>query len=186
MDHAKKAGDIKVDVEKKILNDNVVNVIIIRDALESLLNIAKDVLSILYEELQSKEKSIVSLLPTEDYLWDKNITLEKQMAPAMEIILNSSKYELYQVMENLPKTLSYVDECVETIITYNEKEELFLNYPVAKVAIEDLFRQKKKQVSAQDLPFEPKYAEQYLRLFYSQKYREFAFDSENMLLMRRP
>jgi hypothetical protein len=186
MDHAKKAEGTKVDLEKKILNDNVVNVIIIRDALESLLNIAKDVLSILYEELQSKEKSIEGLLPTEDYLWDKNIALEKQMTPAMEIILNSSKYELYQVMENLPKALSYVDECVETIITYREKEELLLNYPVAKVAIEDLFRQKKKQVSSQDLPFEPKYAEKYLRLFYSQKYREFAFDSENMVLMRRP
>jgi hypothetical protein len=186
MDHAKKAEGIKVDIEKKILNDYVANVIIIRDALESLLSIAKDVLSILYGELQSKEKSIEGLLPTEDYLWNKNITLEKRMASPMEIILNSSKYELYQVMENLPKALSYVDECAETIITYNEQEELLLNYPVAKVAIEELFRQKKKQVSVQDLPFEPKYAEEYLRLFYSQKYREFAFDSANMLLTRRP
>jgi hypothetical protein len=67
---------------------------------------------------------------------------------------------------------------------YNEKEELLLNYPIARIAIEDLFRQK-KNVSAQDLPFEPKYAEEYLRLFYSEKYREFAFDDANMLLTRR-
>jgi hypothetical protein len=184
-DHAKRAGDIKVDIEKKILNDNVVNVIIIRNALESLLSIAKDVLSILFEELKNKAKSIESLLPTEDYLWDRNTTLEKQMASATEIILNSSNYELYQVMENLPKAVSYVEECVETIINYNEQEEFLLNYPIAKVAIEDLFRQKKKQVSAQDLPFETRYAEEYLRLFYSQKYREFAFDSANMLLLKR-
>jgi hypothetical protein len=106
------------------------------------------------------------------------------MASAMEVILNSSKYELNQVMENLPKALSYVDECARTIVMYNEKEELLLNYPIARIAIEDLFRQK-KNVSAQDLPFEPKYAEEYLRLFYSEKYREFAFDDANMLLTRR-
>jgi hypothetical protein len=184
-DNAKRAGDIKLDVEKKILNDNIVNVIIIRNALESLLSIAKDVLSILFEELKSKEKSIESLLPTKDYLWDRNITLEKHMASFTEIILNSSKYQLCEVMENLPKALSYVDECAETIITYNEQEELLLNYPIAKVAIENLFRQKKKQVFAQDLPFETKYAEEYLRLFYSQEYPEFEFDSTNISLLRR-
>jgi len=184
MDHAKRAEDIKIGIEKKALNDNVVNVIIIRDALQSLLSIAREVLSILYEELKSKEESIESLLPTEDYLWEKNVTLRTRMASAMEVILNSSKYELNQVMENLPKALSYVDECARTIVMYNEKEELLLNYPVARIAIEDLFRQK-KNVSAQDLPFEPKYAEEYLRLFYSEKYREFAFDDANMLLTRR-
>jgi hypothetical protein len=184
MDHAKRAEDIKIGIEKKALNDNVVNVIIIRDALQSLLSIAREVLSILYEELKTKEESIESLLPTEDYLWEKNVTLRTRMASAMEVILNSSKYELNQVMENLPKALSYVDECVGTIVMYNEKEELLLNYPVARIAIEDLFRQK-KHVSAQDLPFEPKYAEEYLRLFYSEKYREFAFDDASMLLTRR-
>ena len=174
----------KLALEKKALNDNVVNVIIIRDALQSLLSIAREVLSILYEELKSKEESIESLLPTKDYLWEKNVTLRTRMASAMEVILNSSKYELNQVMENLPKALSYVDECARTIVMYNEKEELLLNYPIARIAIEDLFRQK-KNVSAQDLPFEPKYAEEYLRLFYSEKYREFAFDEANMLLTRR-
>jgi hypothetical protein len=183
MDHAKRAEGIKIGIGKKTLN--VMNVMIIRDVLQSLLSIARDVLSILYEELKSKEESIESLLPTKDYLWEKNVTLRTRMTSAMEIIFNSSKYGLKQVMENLPKALSYVDECVGTIAIYNEKEELLLNYPVAKIAIEDLFRQKKHDVSAQDLPFEPKYAEEYLRLFYSQRYREFAFDEANMLLMKR-
>jgi hypothetical protein len=182
VDHAKTAEGIKIGIEKKPVN--IMSVIVIRDALQSLLSIARDVLSILYEELKTKEELIESLLPTKDYLWEKNVTLRTRMASAMEIIFDSSKYELKQVMENLSKSLSYLDECVGTIVTYNEKEELLLNYPAAKTAIEDLFRQKER-VSAQDLPFEPKYAEEYLRLFYSEKYREFAFDDANMLLMRR-
>jgi hypothetical protein len=52
------------------------------------------------------------------------------------------------------------------------------------MAIEDLFKQK-KHIAAQDLPFESKYAEEYLRLFYSQRYTEFSFDEVNLLLTRR-
>ena len=182
MDHAKRAEEIKIGIEKKPLN--VMNVMIIRDVLQSSLSIARDVLSILYEELTSKEKSIESLLLTKDYLWEKNVTLREQMTSEMEIIFNSSKYELNQVMENLPTSLSHIDECVRTIARYNEKKELLLNYPIAEIAIEDLLRQK-KHISAQDLPFQPKYAEEYLRLFYSQRYREFSFDKANMLLMRK-
>ncbi len=88
------------------------------------------------------------------------------------------------MLENLPKALFDIDECVETIIRYAEKKELLLNYPVAAMAIEDLFRQKKR-IAVQDLPFEPKYAEEYLRLFRSQKYNEFYFDEANLLLARR-
>jgi hypothetical protein len=171
-------------MEKKAFNDNVVNVIIVRDVFQSLLSIAREVLSVLYEELKNREESIGNLLPTKDYLWEKNVTLRTRMTSAMEIIHNSSKYELKQVMETLPEALSCLDECVGTIVMYNEKEELLLNYPVARIAIGDLFRQK-KHVSAQDLPFEPKYAEEYLRLFCSEKYREFAFDDANMLLRKR-
>jgi hypothetical protein len=182
MDHAKMAEGIKVGVEKKPLN--IMSVIIIRDALQSSVTIARDVLSILYEELKSKEESIESLLPTKDYLWEKNVTLRKRMASAMEIIFDSPKYELKQVMENLSKSLSCLDECVGTIATYNEREELLLNYPAAKLAIEDLLRQKKR-VSAKDLPFEPKYAEEYLRLFHSQRYYDVSFDEANVLLVRK-
>jgi hypothetical protein len=184
MDDVKRAEDIKIGMEKRAFNDNVINVIIVRDVFQSLLSIAREVLSILYEELKTREESIGNLLPTKDYLWEKNVTLRTRMTSAMEVIHNSSKYELKQVMENLPEALSCVDECVGTIVMYNEKEELLLNYPVARIAIEDLFRQR-KHVSAQDLPFEPKYAEEYLRLFYSEKYREFAFDDANMLLRKR-
>ena len=88
------------------------------------------------------------------------------------------------MLENLPKFLSYVDECVETIMVYRDMEELLLNYPIAEITVENLFREK-KSVSAKDLPFEPKYAEEYLKLFYSQKFREFSLDRANMLLTKK-
>jgi hypothetical protein len=182
MDNAKKAESIKIGIEKKPLN--IVNVTIIRDVFKSSLAIATDVLSILNYELARKEKAIESLLPTEDYSWKKNVTLRERMTSEMKIILDSPNYELKKVLENLPKSLSYVDECIETITLYSEKEEILLNYPIAKMAVEELFRQK-SCISAKDLPFEPKYAEEYLRLFYSQRYSEFSFDEASMLLTKR-
>ena len=106
------------------------------------------------------------------------------MEYAMEIMFDSSKYKLNEVMENLPKSLSNIDECVGTIAAYNDKKEFLLNYPLAEIAIEDALN-KKKRISAKDLPFEPKYAEEYLRLFYSQRFSEFSFDDTSMLLMRK-
>jgi hypothetical protein len=59
-----------------------------------------------------------------------------------------------------------------------------LNYPIAEMAIEDILRQK-KHVSAEDLPFEPKHAQEYLTLFYGHKFPEFSFDKANSLLIKR-
>jgi hypothetical protein len=182
MDHAKKAEDIKISIERK--NLNAVDALVIREVFESSLSIARDVLSILYEKLKSEEKAIEGLAPSEDYSWEKNESLSERMASAMKILLNSPKYEFNQVLKNLPKSLSYVDEYIKTITSYSEKEELLLNYPIAEIAVEELFRQK-KCISAKDLPFEPKYAEEFLKLFYSQRYREFSFDETSMVLMRK-
>jgi hypothetical protein len=182
MENAKKAEEIKSLMEKNALS--VINVIVIRDALQSSLSIAKDVLSFLYEELKGKEKTIESLLPTEEYLWERNVALREQMTSAVEMILNSSKYGLNQVLEKLPKSLLYLDECTETIALYNEKIEALLNYPIAEIAIEDLLREN-KPISAQNLPFEPKYSEEFLKLFYSKNNRDFSFDKTNMLLVKK-
>ena len=182
MENAKKAENIKIGIGKKTLN--VINVLTIKDVFHSSLGIAREVLSILYEKLKSKEKAIEILAPSEDFLWEKNDALMKQMTSAMEVTSKSSNVKLSEVLESLPKFLSYVDGCVETIVLYNEMEELLLNYPIAEMAVEDLFRQK-KYISAKDLPFGPKYAEEYLKLFYSQRYREFSFDKTNMLLTKK-
>jgi hypothetical protein len=182
MENVKKAETIKLDIEKRKLN--IINVIAIKDVFQFSLSIARDVLSILYEKLKSKEKAVELLSPSEDFLWEKNDALIKRMDSAMEITSKSSNVKLSEVLESLPKFLSYVDECVETIALYTDMEELLLNYPIAEMAVENLFREK-QSVSAKDLPFEPKYAAEYLKLFYSQKYREFSFDKANMLLTKK-
>jgi hypothetical protein len=180
--YAEDAASIKISIAEKSLN--VMDITVIQDALQSSLSIAKNVLTILYEELNSTEKSIESLLPTKDYLWEKNVSLKERMTSAMEIINDPSTHGLKKVMDNLPKALSYIDECVETIAIYKHRKELLLNYPIAEIAIKDLLEQK-SSISAQDLPFEHKCTGEYLRLFYNQRFREFAFDQSNMLLIRR-
>jgi hypothetical protein len=182
MENVDKAENLKLDLEKRALN--AFNVIAIKDVFQSSLTIARSVLSIIYEKLKSKEKAIERLSPSEDFLWEKNDALIKRMDVAMEITSESSKVKLSEVLENLPTFLSYVDECVETIAVYRDMEELLLNYPIAEKTVENLFKEK-KSVSAKDLPFEPKYAEEYLKLFYSQKFREFSLDRANMLLTKK-
>jgi hypothetical protein len=182
MENVKKAENIKVDVEKRALN--VVNALTMKDVFESSLGIARDVLSLLDEKLRREEQAIKTLAPSEDFLWEKNEALRKRLASAVEITSKTSDVKLGEVLESLPKFLGYVDESLSTIVVYNHTEELLLNYPVAEKAVENLLREKKR-ISAADLPFEPKFAEEYLRLFYSQKFREVSFDRTNMLLSKK-
>ena len=182
MENVEKAENLKLDIEKRGVN--AINVIAIKGVFHSSLSIARDTLSILHEKLKRKEKAIVLLSPSEDFLWEKNDALIKRMDLAMQVTSESSNVKLGEVLGNLPKFLSYVDECVETIAVYRDMEELLLNYPIAEITVEKLLREK-KSVSAKDLPFEPKYAEEYLKLFYSQKFREFTLDRANMLLTKK-
>jgi hypothetical protein len=181
MDLVRRAENIRDCMKKKALN--VLNILIIREVLQDSLSIATDIFLIVQEQLISNEKAIESLLLTKDYSWENNVALRKQLTSEMEIIISSSKNKLSQVIEKLPTSLSYLDQLVESIIAYNEKKEILLNYPIAERAIEELLR-KKKNVYAQDLPFDIKYAEEYLGLFYSQNYMEFSFDRQKMLLMK--
>ncbi len=182
MDRLKEAEEIRKSIGKQPIN--LLNVTIAKDAFSSSFAITKEVLSIIYEELKNKEQSIESLQPITDYFWEKNITLEEEMSSEIEIISNSSKYTLNKGMESLPLAQSLIDQGIATVAVYNEKNELLLNYPVAKTVIEDLIRQKKR-ISVEDLPFEPKDAEKYLRLFQYQRYREFSFDEKDLQLTRK-
>jgi hypothetical protein len=176
------AEGIEIGIDEKSLN--VTGVTVIGDVFQSSLSIAKDVLLILNEELSTKEKSIESLLPKSEYLWEKNITLKERMVLAVETVSNPSKYSLKETMENLPKFLANIDECIATIVVYHERKELLLNYPKAETAIET-WLDEKNSVLAKDLPFEAKYAEEFLRLFYSHRYPEYSFDEENMVLAKK-
>ena len=178
----KAAKDIEIGMDEKSLD--VTEVTTISDLFLSSLNIAKDVLLILDEELSSKEKSIENLLPKSEYLWEKNITLKERMTMAVEMVSNPSKHSLKETLENLPKFLANLDECAATIVVYHERKELLLNYPKAEIAIETRLDERNR-VLPKDLPFEGKYAEEFLRLFYSHKYPEFSFDEENMVLAKK-
>jgi hypothetical protein len=87
-------------------------------------------------------------------------------------------------MENLPKTLAYVDESVQTLAVYAERREFLLNYSTAEAAIEEQLKTK-KCLTPQDLPFQQRFAGEYLRLFYSQRFSEYSFDKENMQLTKK-
>ncbi|MCW4044982.1 MAG: hypothetical protein NWE94_05630 [Candidatus Bathyarchaeota archaeon] len=181
LDYSEKAEEIERCIEKP---RGILSVIAIRDLLKSSLNIAREVLSILHSDIEAKETAIEGLLPTKDYLWERNVTLRKRMASALEIICKAEQDKLDEVLESMPKALADINECVETIVKYAEKKEFLLNYPIAEMAIDDLLRQKKR-VTVQDLPFDSKYAEEYLRLFYCQRFSEFSFDDTDLTLVRR-
>jgi len=182
MADAEKAQELKVDIENKA--PRVTNVLTIRNVFDSSFAIAKDVISILYEELKNKEETIERLLPTKNYLWERNVDLMQQMKLAKDMFSDASETGLKNALDNMPKFLSRLQECVDTLVTYNEKKELLLNYPIAEMAIIDLVKQK-ENISAEDLPFEHRFAEEYLRLFYSNNFSEFRFDESNLSLMKR-
>ncbi|MGB9740247.1 MAG: hypothetical protein ACPLW5_00610 [Candidatus Bathyarchaeales archaeon] len=182
MEYAEKAQEIQGKLREKA--PNVMKIMMIEEAFESSLSLAVYVLGVFYKELKHKEGLIEGLLPTKDYGWEKNATLTERMASALEVITNPSNYKLNVVMENLHKSLSYVEECIETITFYNEKYELLLNYPIAELAIEEMLRQKKR-IFAHDLPFELKFAEEYLKIYYMQRRQDFIFNEAEKALLRR-
>ncbi len=67
---------------------------------------------------------------------------------------------------------------------YSERKEFLLNYPIAEAAIEERL-QVKEQLFPQDLPFQPQFAAEYLRLYYSARFGEYAFDKDNSTLTKR-
>jgi len=176
-----RAKNTRNEMKKKTLN--FLDILIIREVLQVSLTIAQDIFLIIQEHLISNEKAIENLLLTKDYSWENNVAFRKQLTSEMQIIIDSSKNELSQVIENLPEALSNLGQLLESIIAYHEKKEILLNYPIAKRTIEEIL-DKKENVYAQDLPFNTKYAEEYLCLFYSQNYREYSFDRQKMLLIK--
>ena len=176
-----RAENTRNEMKKKTLN--VLDILIIREVLQVSLTIAQDIFLIIQEQLISNEKAIENLLLNQDYSWENNVAYRKQLTSEMQMIIGSSKNELNQVIEKLPEALSNIGPLLESIIAYHEKKEILLNYPIAKRTIEEIL-DKKKNVYAQDLPFNNKYAEEYLCLFYSQNYREYSLDRQKMLLIK--
>lgn len=177
-----KVDEIKATIIKQ--RASLMNVTVIEGAFQLVFSITTGVLSEIHSEMKAKESSIETLQPILDYFWEKNIPLGEQIAAEIDLMSDRTKYTLNKAMESLPAAQSLIDRAIVTLELYNEKNELLLNYPLAKTVIEDILRQKKR-VSIDDLPFEPKDAEKYLRLFQNQRYREFAFDESDLQLMKK-
>jgi hypothetical protein len=186
LSYAKKAELMKATSEKRLEKEKVdmLDVVALKDDVQGFIGIASDILSILYSGLISNEEAIDRLLPTKDYLWEKNSSLRDRLKKATEILANPSNYQINQIMENLSKYLSYVEEAVQTLAVYNERKEFLLNYPLAEAAIEEQLKIKEK-LQPQDLPFQQRFAAEYLRLYYSARFGEYVFDKDNSALTKR-
>lgn len=187
LDYAQKVEAMTPIVKKTAEKDHLTlpDVLALKDDIQSFLGIAKDVISFLYAELIRGEDSIERLLPTKDFLWvETNSTLNARLKKATETLSTPSRYMANEVMENLPAYMSYINEAVQAIALNDERKEFLLNYPTAEAAIQEQLKQKKR-ISAQDLPFQPAFASEYLRLYYTQRFSEFAFDRENLWLIQR-
>ena len=185
--YAQKAEMMKADASERAEKTelDLLDIVTLKDDVQGFIAMAKDILSMLYSGMVSNEEAIDRLLPTKDYLWEKNNTLREQLEQATEILGNPSNYKINQIMEKLPQFLSYIDEAVNTMVVYSERKEFLLNYPMAEAAIEELFKTK-EQLLPQDLPFQPQFAAEYLRLYYTAKFGEHVFDKDNLVLTKRP
>ena len=179
MDLSERAENLGLLIPENAMT--VGGIVTVGDVFLSSLEILGDALVILNEKLTATEASIVGLLPAEDYVWGKNASLRDRMASVIDVFLHHSEHTPDQVFEALPKAAAYVGECLSTIAEYKDLEEVLLNYPVAEIAIEDSLEQK-SLISIRDLPFEPKIAEEYFRLFNSKRFSDYSFDRQKITL----
>ena len=186
LDYAKAVEGMRVAAQQLVEKEqvNMPDVVALKTDVQTFLAISKDVLSMLYTGLMQQEQEIDGLVPTADYLWEKNTSLLERLKQATETLGNPADYQINQIMENLPTYLSYVDEAVQTLTVYSERKE-FLNYPLAQAAIEEQLKLK-TQLTPKDLPFQPRFAGEYLHLDDTQRYGEFVFDRDSQVLSRRP
>lgn len=184
--YAKKAEGIKTFTEKMAEEEQpgLVDFLRLFDYVQGFLVITNGLLSMLYSKLISVEEEIAHLLPTEEYLWEKNIELRDRLEQAVNILSKPSKYQINEIMVNLPKYIDCIAETVKALVIYTERKEFLLNYPLAEFAITESLKHK-KQLLPQDLPFQSQFAEEYLRLYYTQRFGEYMFDKENSMLKKR-
>ena len=186
LDYAKQAEGMRFNADKRLEREEIsmTDIVALQNDVSTFLAMANDVLKMLYEGLISEEDAIEHLLPTQEYVWEKNSSLRERLKKATETLSNPSKYRINQIMENLPTYLSYVGEAVQTIAIYNERKEFLLNYPLAEAVITQQLKAKER-LTPKDLPFQPRFAAEYLKLYYMQRFADFAFDKDEQVLTRR-
>ncbi len=186
LDYAKRAEGIKLLAQKRSEKEqlDIQDVVALKEDLQEFISMANDLLSMLYSALVSAEETIDRLLPTKDYLWEKNESLRERLEQAKEMLTNQSSYHINQIMASLSAYLGYMDEALQTLGIYAERKEFLLNYPLAEIAIKEGLKIKERLLPS-DLPFQQRFAAEYLRLYYTTRYGEYTFDKDNLVLTKR-
>jgi len=182
LEYAGKASSLQISFEAKEFN--VMKVVMVKEALDSILEISKNLLSIFYSELKKREEMITGLLPLRNYEWGKNVSLHERMEEAIKITSNPSNYEASELISTIHQSLSYFEECIETLDLYSQEYEFLLNYATAESFIDELLR-RKKNVYARELPFKPRYSAEYLRIYFRKQPSNLLFDEENIMIIKR-
>jgi hypothetical protein len=184
--YAKKAKDIQTAAEHRAKKEKLTlhDVVELTTDVQNAITLSTDILSILYTNLTHNQETITNLLPTQDYIWEKNTTLHKQLEKTLKTLTNTTPYPINQILETLPLTLNHINEAIQTLTIYADRKEFLLNYPTAKTTITQQLEQKEK-LTPSDLPFHPQFAAQYLQLYYTQHYDQYIFDKTESVLKKR-
>jgi hypothetical protein len=142
----------------------VLRVILIRDTILATVDVVARVIGILYDHLRDLERTIDSLMPLEDYEWNKNLTLIDRMNTSLEIINDYGNREIADI-------ISYIDEAVDTIEYYNERRELLLNYAILEKKIDRILANN-REVHLEELGVSEKFGREYLKLYLRSHSRE--------------
>ena len=166
-------------------NLRVLRVIIIRDTIFATVDVVARVIGILYQHLRELEADIDSLLPMEDYEWNKNLTLVDRMNTSLEVINSYGSREIADIISHLYRALSYIDEAVDTVEYYNERKELLLNYHILEKKITRILKEK-DEVTLEDLGVSEKYGREYLKLYLRGHFKETPLEEAAGALRRTP
>lgn len=127
-EYVKTAEKIKLNLESAMNNAlPVLNVVSLRNDIQTFLQQTNDVLSLLYSRLVTEEKAIEQSLPVKDYPWSKNISLTSSLKKATETLKIQKKSKTNQIMSNLPVFLSTIDETSRTLTIYRDEKEFLLS-----------------------------------------------------------
>jgi len=154
----------KTGVEEGLGGMKVLRVVLIRDTILNTIEAVSRVVGVLYNRLRELEFIISTLLPREDYEWNRNQTLAERMSQSLEVISNYEAHRIDELIGHLYRALSYIDEAVDTIQYYVEVREMLLNYPVFSKKITRLLEEE-GEARLSRLGVGEKYGREYLKIY---------------------
>jgi hypothetical protein len=142
----------------------VLKVILIRDVIFATVEVVAQVIGVLYDYLKEMEADIDALMPMADYEGNKNLTLVDRMNTSLGVIRNYETHEINEIVNHLYRTLSYIDEAMDTIQYYKERKELLLNYQIMEKKMTRILKEK-DEVNLDELGVSEKFGREYIKLY---------------------